>query len=292
MDDGMLARIDRSAGVDDLAGRLERLAPTDLQSLLLEVYRRHARRRRPQDVLEQYRRNRSVTPAAADPVALLELDRRAFELLEAYTPIDLAPVAPLGAAAVLGGLSQDWAVATARNTEVLSDATNVLALECTLQRRRERAWPVKLVASHRLLRGQDYRGEGFQHFRLLALVAGGRGREFELDALVEQLGFFAALVPGARIALTPLGSTLADEVCERLGGRAELDVGRTAGRNYYVGLCFKVYAGDVEIGDGGFTTWTQTLLGDRKERLLISGLGTERAAPFAVGGPRTSEPTR
>jgi hypothetical protein len=28
--------------------------------------------------------------------------------------------------------------------------------------------------------------------------------------------------------------------------------------------------------DGGFTTWTQLLLSNRKERLLISGLGTER----------------
>jgi hypothetical protein len=283
MDDGLLARIDRSAGVDDLAGRLEQLAPTDLQSLLLEVYRRHARKRQPRDVLEQYRRNPFVTPSSASPVGLLELDRRAFRLLEAYEPVELAPVAPLGAVAVLAGLSQDWAVATVRNTEVLSDSTNVLALECALRRRRDRTRPVKLTASNRLLRGQDYGGDAFQHFRLLALVAAGRGRSFEVEAVVEQLSFFHELVPGATIALTPLGGTLADEVRERLDGRAELDPGRTSGGNYYVGLCFKVHVGDVEIGDGGFTTWTQALLGDRKERLLIGGLGTERAAPFAAG---------
>jgi hypothetical protein len=283
MDDGMLARIDRSAGVDDLAGRLEQLAPTDLQSLMLEVYRRHARKRRPRDVLEQYRRDRFVVPASVSPIDLLELDRRAFGLLEAYEPIELAPVAPLGAVAVLGSLSQDWAVATSRNTEVLSDSTNVLALECALRRRRDRTGPVKLAASNRLLRGQDYGGDAFQHFRLLALVAAGRGRAFEVETVVEHISFFLQLVPGARIALTPLGGTLADEVRERLDGSVELDPGRTSGRNYYVGLCFKVHVGDVEIGDGGFTTWTQTLLGDRKERLLISGLGTERAVPFAVG---------
>ena len=37
MDERILRRIDRAAGVDDLAGALERLAPTDLQTLLLEV---------------------------------------------------------------------------------------------------------------------------------------------------------------------------------------------------------------------------------------------------------------
>jgi hypothetical protein len=28
--------------------------------------------------------------------------------------------------------------------------------------------------------------------------------------------------------------------------------------------------------DGGFTNWTQQLLSNQKERLLISGIGTER----------------
>jgi len=30
-----------------------------------------------------------------------------------------------------------------------------------------------------------------------------------------------------------------------------------------------------EIADGGFVDWTQRLLGNRKERLLISGFGLE-----------------
>jgi hypothetical protein len=35
-------------------------------------------------------------------------------------------------------------------------------------------------------------------------------------------------------------------------------------------------AGDeFPLVDGGFTTWTQQLLSNAKERLLISGLGTE-----------------
>lgn len=281
MDKRFLARIDRAAGVDDLAGALARLAPTDLQSLLLEVYRRRVRHLTPNAVLGQYERNRFVTPATDSPRELLEFDRRAVALLpDLYEPMELAPVAPLGVSAVLGRLSQDWAVATARNTEVLSDSTNVLALEAALRRRRDRSRAVKLAATHRLLRGQDYGRAAGQHFRLLALVAAGRGPEFELASVVEQVTFYTRLLGNVRIALTPLASDLAHRVRDQLDTQVEVDTSRTSGRDYYTQLCFKIYAGDVELCDGGFTNWTQLLLGDHKERLLISGLGTERALRF------------
>ncbi|MDT7781599.1 MAG: hypothetical protein QOF58_18 [Pseudonocardiales bacterium] len=47
---------------------------------------------------------------------------------------------------------------------------------------------------------------------------------------------------------------------------------------YYKGLCYKVYLHGEEIGDGGFTDWTRRLLGNGKERLLISGVGVDRLA--------------
>ena len=59
------------------------------------------------------------------------------------------------------------------------------------------------------------------------------------------------------------------------------DPDRSAGRNYYSGFCFAIYATDLSdvehfLVDGGFTSWTQQLLNNQKERLLISGIGTER----------------
>jgi hypothetical protein len=61
----------------------------------------------------------------------------------------------------------------------------------------------------------------------------------------------------------------------------ELDPDRETGRGYYTGACFHIYATNVagnefELIDGGFTTWTQQILSNSKERLLISGLGLER----------------
>ena len=38
-----------------------------------------------------------------------------------------------------------------------------------------------------------------------------------------------------------------------------------------------------EIGDGGFTDWTAQLLADGKERLLITGYGTDRLASLTAG---------
>ena len=38
------------------------------------------------------------------------------------------------------------------------------------------------------------------------------------------------------------------------------------------------------LADGGFTDWTRRLLSDRKERLLISGLGSERFILCFGGG--------
>ncbi len=282
-----MRRLDRAVGVEDIAGALERLAPTDLQSLLLEVYRRRVAALSPQTVLKRYEQNRFVFPAVSDPRDLLGFDQRALSLIPAdYQPVELSPVAPLGAAAVLGELSQDWAISTARNSEVVSDSTNVLALECALRRRRDRKTQVKLISSHRLLRGQDYGGAAGQHFRLLGLAAAGRGDAFEVDALVEQLGFFVRLLGDVRIVLAPLaGSTLAENVRERIGGRVELDHTRARGRRYYVRLCFKIYRGELELGDGGFTEWTQTMLGDIKERLLISGVSTERAVAHRDESP-------
>ena len=56
------------------------------------------------------------------------------------------------------------------------------------------------------------------------------------------------------------------------------DQSRESGRGYYSGLCFKVHSGELELGDGGFTDWTAQLLGNRKERLLVSGYGVDRLA--------------
>jgi hypothetical protein len=58
--DKIVERIERDAGVPGLASLLaERLSPTDLQSILLEVYRIRSGRIKPSSVLSEFESNRS-----------------------------------------------------------------------------------------------------------------------------------------------------------------------------------------------------------------------------------------
>jgi hypothetical protein len=314
MSDPMLERIQREAGIPELIDVLvERLAPTDLQSLLLEVYRRRVAGVQPSQLLERYERDRFVRPSDLAPNVLADFDRLVWSLLpEHYTAVELSPVCPLGTNATVATVDQNKVVTTIRNTEVVADVTSVLALECASRRRlllasnpqnRER---VRLCASHRVVRGQAYRAAPgvLPHFRLLGLCAAGRDEgsfRFETTSLFEQIAFYVQLLREVsrlgyqthrlRVTLTDLEQgrreqTLDAQVLKPLmanhpGVLCELDPERETGRGYYVGACFHVYATTVagtefELIDGGFTTWAQQVLSNSKERLLISGLGTER----------------
>src|SRR5690349_24306940 len=105
---GLLDRIARESGVAGLLEALaERLAPTDLQSLLLEVYRRRAARQTPADLLGQYARNRFTQRSPVDPRALAEFDRLAYSLASPpFEPLELSPLCPLGTSSVVARISQ------------------------------------------------------------------------------------------------------------------------------------------------------------------------------------------
>jgi hypothetical protein len=305
-------RISRAAGVRNLVDVLAvRLAPTDLQSLLLDVFRRRAAKLEPADVLRRYEERRFVRPSPLDPRRLLAFDEVAFATAApTFEPVELAPVAPLGAVSALADLDQNLAVATVRNTEVVSDSTNVLALECAARRRalgsgRRNARSLNLCASHRLLRGQAYEDAALSaHFRLFALVTAGRDSgswQFEIESVGAHVSFylrlFARLHDGGftsapvrtRVGFTRLKKGPPEDLVETAvlaPMRKEFpqasfgfDRTRVDGRSYYDGLCFAVHVdvgdGATALVDGGLTDWTQRLLADRKERLMISGVGSE-----------------
>ncbi len=306
----ILKRIERSSGVPGLVEILaNRLPPTDLQSLLLEVYSIRAKKRRARAVLEDYEANRFTRPSTANPNHLLTWDRIAFSCLpKDFQKIELSPVCPLGTVSGLAQLSQDWTITTIRNTEVVADSTNVLALECALRRQKQLAIAsgktvrVHLASSHRLLRGQKFGvGPGVrQHFRALTLCSGGRDSgslRFQSESLLAQIGFYLSALreyigPKADMRVTISDFGYADvrptvqHVVENLQSsfreeKIEVDQGRKQGRGYYGELCFKIYATppnsrEYELVDGGDVNWTQKLLNDGKERLVISGCGSER----------------
>lgn len=309
---GPLDRILRKAGVPDLVEVLSaKLGASDLQSLLLEVFRRRAEAGSPGELMARYAKSRFTKPSALPAALFAELDVLAASLLpDGFELLELSPVAPLGATAIVTGTSQNRIVSTVRNSEVAADSTNALALECAERRRAlligdaRSAEPVRLAASQRLVRAQLVEGPmRFAHFRLFGLCSAGRDTgsfAFELRHLSEQIAFHLRLIDGwrersrigrARVPLTPLEAgpgreALAGQVLEPLSATFpdvdfSIDDDREQGRGYYRSACFKIYAEvadgtDAELADGGFTDWTQQLVGSRKERLLISGIGSER----------------
>ncbi|MFC4019536.1 hypothetical protein ACFOW4_16555 [Micromonospora sp. GCM10011542] len=279
----------------------ERLPPADLRTVLLSVARSRAATVRPADLLRRWREDRFVRPAASDPRVLAALEAELWHLLpDDVDGVELSPVVPLGTCSAVGPVSQNRIVSTVRSTEVLSDATNALAIEAAVRRQRQhRTGEVHLAACHRHLRAQVFAPGFSAHFRLFALVSSARdagsGRT-EARLLALHLGYWravlAALVPDAapRIEYSVLDETvvrerLVDSVLPGLpdGQTAVVEEPtRTRGRGYYTDVALRLVvrdgADEVELGDGGFTTWTAQLMGDAKERCLVSCLATERLA--------------
>jgi hypothetical protein len=306
----IVERIEREVGIPGLVTILaEQLSPTDLQSILLEVYRLRSSQLRPADVLTSYQKNRFVQPSVVSPISLFQWEWIAFANLPTeFQLLALSPVCPLGASSAVAELDQNWCVTTVRNTEVISDSTKVLALECALRRRRLRKVnpksndPVHLAASHRLLRAQHYQNPKLSsHFSALVLCSAGRdpgNMGFEVTALGLHIQFYLRILRAflgpyitLKLSVTDFSSKgnkklLNDQLLSQIRSEFEhvdcvFNDSRTSGSGYYANLCFHIHATTpsgqlLELVDGGSVDWTQKYLGNAKERLIISGIGSER----------------
>src|SRR5437016_5635918 len=131
MQPGHLERILRAIQEKNVLEALADLPATDLQTLLLEVTKQRSEKVTPARLIGRYRDDRFVQPSAVDPRVMLALDQIAFSVAadRGFQPIGLSPVCPLGTVSALTNVSQNNIVSTIRITEVVSDSTNVMALE-------------------------------------------------------------------------------------------------------------------------------------------------------------------
>ncbi len=303
----IIRRIIRKAGIPELTEVLaSKLTLSELQSLLLHIYHQRTSRLGAADLLRQYRNNRFVRVAQANPEVVAELDTLAYNLLPpGFEPVELSPVAPLGSSSVLGPVHQNNVVTTIRNTEVLSDPTNVMAMECALRRKANNAAKeVKLCCSQRLLRAQVFSGPvSFPHFRILSLCSAGRDSgscTFEITSMVEHIDYYLRLLAAAAgigyktKAVRVLLIAFSERMLQVIDGGIREEISKIHSEllietelkpvgegGYYSGMRFNLFATTDEgeelfLVDGGPTDWTQKLLQNKKERLMTSGMGTER----------------
>jgi len=306
IDPAMSKRVDTSAGrswtTDGLDPALlkqleEGMPATELWSLLLAVIERRAAARNPAVLVRQWEQDRFVAPSYIDQRTALELDRHLFSAAEAFEAIELSPLAPLGVCSVVAPTSQNRVVSTVRGTEVISDPTNVLALESARRLRKDSSAIVKLATSHRCMRAQAVpKLPGFAaHFRLFCLTSAGhetKDQSFTVDALIEHvrthLLSFELLerhgyaFPARIVTLlsTPERRPLAERIAAGLGG-VEVKHAPLA-KAYYDGLRFMINVagseGEIPLVDGGAFDWVAKLASNRKLVFVSSAIGSQLVA--------------
>ncbi len=286
---GALKRI----GDPALVERLVAAKAGDVHTVLLEAMRRRSLSQRPADVLRGFER-RFCAVSDIDPATSNRIEAALYRAAAGFEPLELSPVTPLGSASAVGPCDPSKILATIRALEVVSDPSNVLALEAA-RRRRRGAPRVDLAAHHRALRMQAFDNPAFRaHFKVFVLVSmfpsTGSGRS-EREALCAHLAVYDALARALGDRVTAVSLSCAGQpwtsVRAHAGqaldalGIAHDDGDDRIGRNaYYQGLSFvgRYAAGGGEalpMIDGGFVRWGAALLGRSKERTLVSAIGSE-----------------
>jgi hypothetical protein len=273
------------------------MAPSRLWSLLLEVMEARAADRGYAALREQWDGDRFVQPAITDQRSLIEIDRHLLDAASAFESIELSPAAPLGVCSLMGRTSQNKVLSALRGTEVVSDPTNVLALECARRLQRDPAAVVRMATSHRCVRAQEVpKQPGFTaHFRMFCLASAGLEQQdhaFVVNALVEHMTVMLAALdrlehhgfafPDRRMTVlaTERRAALGDRIAARLGGpvdRAILE------HPYYDGLRCQISAratdgAQIPLIDGGAFDWVAKLTSNRRAVYVASALGSQLVA--------------
>lgn len=251
-----------------------------------------------------YRNNRFVLPSTIDPAAFLEMELQLLKMAQekGFNLLELSPLAPLGSTSTVALVDQNKIVSALRGTEVVADATNVLALEGAFQRKASSFddKDIHLGSAHRHVRAQGLAGKGFTaHFKIFCAVSAGRDKGnfiFERQAMLKHIqlyhDYFVNIL-NKKKELRIIIKSIQKEGEENLLGRIifneikstfpDVDVAFTEvpqeDHRYYQYIRFSVNLINNEtefnIGDGGLVDWAEKLTSNKKERIFTSGLGTE-----------------
>jgi hypothetical protein len=274
------------------------LAGSELQSVLLDVMQRRAAGRSPKDVLAQYARDPFCAPSLVDQRTSNAIDAHFLAAASAFEAIELSPVAPLGACSSVALTDQNRVLSALRSTEVVSDPTNVLTLECAIRLRARPETAVHLASSQRVIRAQSVpKLAGYaQHFRIFVLASGGvetKEHGFTVDAMLLHVRAMLAALDrleqdgyafGKRridVLSTQPRKALGERIVEALGVPA---VHKPLEHAYYSGgLRYQIWVtaadgAELPLIDGGSFDWLSKLASNRRAVYVASGAGAQLMA--------------
>ncbi|MCL2122403.1 MAG: hypothetical protein FWH28_09165 [Clostridiales bacterium] len=298
-------RIERELGLPSLAEKLsEEVSASDFTSLLTGVFAARAERIAPSEMLRLYAQNPYAKPAScsASQYRWLEADMLCEAEDYGIPGVLLSPAALFGCCSAFGAVSQNKILSANRNLEILSDATNMLALHIAAGLKdgalSHAGSPIHLCTTHRHIRYQAaFDSWMLPHFGIFTIVSAGKSRSsygFEIDALLFHLRFYCGYwlrKHGSALSLTlnrrsgykdgdGFFHRAAEALRENLHDIEIVIDEREDHTTYYKGLQATMHAQingrSFEIGDVGFTDWTQKLLNNPRERLLTSAITLDR----------------
>ncbi len=266
-----------------------------MQSVLLEALARRAGERAPAEVLAQYRRDRFVTPAQTDQRISVAVDGHLLAAADGFEAIELAPVAPLGSCSTVALTSQHRTLSALRGLEVVSDPTNVLALEIASRWQTARS-DVHLVTCQRVVRAQPApRLPGYaQHFRIFVLASGGletQDHGFTVATMARHIATMLAALDqleqhgyafGARrvdLLATPERTRLAERIGATITG-IPVAVKALEHAYYSGGLRYQLWltardGKEIPAVDGGSFDWLAKLTSNRRAVYVTTGAGAQ-----------------
>ena len=283
--------------LDDLS---KKLSASELNSLLLEVFRLRAKKITPTELLRQFEKNRFAQPSEVDTIYFNEFELRCLKLAKTkgFSPITLSPLAPFGTCSAVAFVDQNNIVTASRGTEVVSDATNIFAMLIAKELKKKRdPGLIKYATTHRHVRGQALSNPAFTpHFGIFCLATGGHDTgsfSFELEQLLDHITTHLSVYSNEfdlkkeklLLKIFPKEENevfhqKVKDMLKRINDAIIVQMEKEVNPGeYYKLVQFKFFiernGQEINLSDGGFVDWTQKLIPNKKHRLIISGIGTE-----------------
>jgi hypothetical protein len=297
----IIDNIEKKINIPGLTAQINNtLSNSELNSFLIELFNLRANKVKPADLLTCYKQNRFCFPSEVDQIKFKEYE---IALLKAanekgFAPVQLSPLTPFGTCSSVAYINQSNIVSSLRGTEVVADATNILALKTAIDMGTNKTTgSIKYCTTHRHVRGQAFSNPAFSaHFGIFCMTTAGIDKgnfSFEIFQLMDHIEYYykelcrifnsedlilKIYVDKTNYNFIEKLNTPVYEFCYKNGITIEF---KERINNYYDTIQFKYflkYKNDsINLADGGTVNWLQKLLENKKLRFFISGLGTELA---------------
>ena len=288
----------RDTGKEDLIDFLsQQLTESQLSSLLIEVFQKRAGRKSAAQILNDYQNNRFAQPSTIDPIRFGEQEVQLLRIAKSagFESVQFSPLTPLGTVAAHQTVSQNHIVSATRRCEVVSDVTNVMALEMASRLKEKPLEKIHLVSAHRHVRAQPLiESYHTAHFKILAMASSWRDQgkmELDEEILIKHISTYRKmLINSYQITPEDIGVHLLVSIREsvemqriiksikQVFTNQDVNIDRLdTNKKYYQPIRFQMSIKSIgaTVIDGGIVDWMSRLTQNKKRRMIISGMGSE-----------------